>query len=247
MGKKLTTEEFISKAKIVHGDKYDYSKVHYVNARTKVCISCPHHGCFFQLPSRHLSGDGCPSCPHTFGKYGILDLKGATNSKAYGYWKSMLVRCYSDCYHTHKPTYIGCTVCDEWHTFSRFKEWFDEHYTEGYHLDKDILTKGNKVYSPHTCCFLPIDLNSLLTTCKKSRGQYPIGVSIHGTKYQSYLHKKNKLAHLGTFDTPYDAFNAYKIAKEQYIKELAETYFQEGKITKKVYDALMKYEVEITD
>jgi hypothetical protein len=72
-------------------------------------------------------------------------------------------------------------------------------------------------------------------------------VSIHGAKYQSYLHRKDKLAHLGTFDTPYDAFNAYKIAKEQYIKELAEKYIQEGKITEKVYNALMRYEVEITD
>jgi hypothetical protein len=94
---------------------------------------------------------------------------------------------------------------------------------------------------------LPVELNSLLTTRKRSRGQCPIGVSIHGTKYQSYLHRKDELAHLGTFDTPYDAFNAYKTAKEQYIKELAEKYFQEGKITEKVYNALMRYEVEITD
>ena len=52
---------------------------------------------------------------------------------------------------------------------------------------------------------------------------------------------------IGRFNTPLEAFNAYKIAKENYIKELAEKYFQEGKITEKVYNALMKYEVEITD
>ena len=57
-----TTAEFISKAKEIHGDKYDYSKVNYVNARTKVCIICPKHGEFWQLPPNHLIGSGCPKC-----------------------------------------------------------------------------------------------------------------------------------------------------------------------------------------
>ena len=62
MGKKLTTEEFIIKAKEVHGDKYDYSKVNYINVDTKVCIICPTHGEFLQMPSSHLNGRGCPRC-----------------------------------------------------------------------------------------------------------------------------------------------------------------------------------------
>ena len=62
MSAKLTTEEFIEKAKQVHGDKYDYSKVEYINNRTKVCIICPEHGEFWQLPSNHLQGTGCPNC-----------------------------------------------------------------------------------------------------------------------------------------------------------------------------------------
>ena len=60
--KKLTTEEFISRAKLVHGDKYDYSKVNYINAKTKICIICPVHGEFWTLPSIHLSGHKCPKC-----------------------------------------------------------------------------------------------------------------------------------------------------------------------------------------
>lgn len=60
--RKLTTEQFIEKAKKVHGDKYDYSKVKYINAQTKVCIICPIHGEFWQTPNRHLSGSGCPRC-----------------------------------------------------------------------------------------------------------------------------------------------------------------------------------------
>ena len=57
-----TTDEFIAKAKKIHGDKYDYSKVNYVNRKTKVCIICPKHGEFWQTPNHHLSGCGCPKC-----------------------------------------------------------------------------------------------------------------------------------------------------------------------------------------
>lgn len=60
--RKLTTEEFIEKARKIHGNKYDYSKVKYINARTNVCIICPIHGEFWQTPNRHLSGSGCPKC-----------------------------------------------------------------------------------------------------------------------------------------------------------------------------------------
>ena len=59
---KLTTEEFIAKAKVVHGDRYDYSKVEYVNNKTKVCILCEEHGEFMQSPSMHLRGHGCAKC-----------------------------------------------------------------------------------------------------------------------------------------------------------------------------------------
>ena len=60
--KKLTTDDFIKRAKEVHGDKYDYSKVEYKNAKTKVCIICPKHGEFWQEPRHHLDGKGCPCC-----------------------------------------------------------------------------------------------------------------------------------------------------------------------------------------
>ena len=59
---KLTTEEFIEKAKAVHGDKYDYSHVKYVDYRSKVCIICPEHGEFWQRPDTHLKGHECSEC-----------------------------------------------------------------------------------------------------------------------------------------------------------------------------------------
>jgi hypothetical protein len=63
--KKLTSEEFIEKAKKVHGDKYDYSKVDYKNSATKVCIICSDHGKFYQIPNDHLRGRGCTKCGGT--------------------------------------------------------------------------------------------------------------------------------------------------------------------------------------
>ena len=62
MPKKITTEQFIEKARKIHGDKYDYSKVEYTKANKKVCIICPEHGEFWQVANTHLNKCGCPEC-----------------------------------------------------------------------------------------------------------------------------------------------------------------------------------------
>ena len=67
MSKRITTEQFIEEAKKIHGDKYDYVKVVYINKHTKVCIICPIHGEFWQTPNNHLQGHGCPYCTKRFG------------------------------------------------------------------------------------------------------------------------------------------------------------------------------------
>ena len=59
---KITTSQFIEKARQIHGDKYDYSLVDYINSNTNIKIICPEHGVFKQLPSVHLSGSGCKKC-----------------------------------------------------------------------------------------------------------------------------------------------------------------------------------------
>ena len=65
MGKRLTKEIFIERAKQIHGNKYDYSEVEYIDANTKVKIICPIHGEFLQTPSRHTNmKQGCPKCSH---------------------------------------------------------------------------------------------------------------------------------------------------------------------------------------
>ncbi len=84
--------------------------------------------------------------------------KHITNSgnRAYRVWMGILCRCYTRRY----PSYSGCSVYKKWHNFQVFAEWYDYHYIEGYHLDKDIKIKGNRIYSPDTCMFVTRELNS---------------------------------------------------------------------------------------
>ena len=175
-------------------------------------------------------------------------MNGDVGIPSYAAWKQMLARCYCESYVKKTPTYKDAEVCDEWKRFSAFKEWFDEHYIDGYCLDKDILVKGNKVYSPQTCCFVPNEINALLIKHDSKRGKYPIGVSKHGNKYCARVNKyKEGSVWIGTYNTPEEAFNAYKDAKEKYIQQQAKLYYNNGKITKLVYNALLNYRVNIKD
>ena len=175
--------------------------------------------------------------------------------KSYSVWNSMLMRCYSDKYQKKYPTYKGCTVCEEWHNYSNFKEWFDNNYYEiegeQMDLDKDILVKGNKVYSPDTCVFVPQNINTLFIKSNKSRGNLPIGVCFNKdrNKFQAqcsiFYNGKRQYKYLGLYNTIDDAFNAYKEFKEADIKQVAEEY--KDKIPYELYNAMYNYKVEITD
>lgn len=163
-------------------------------------------------------------------------------TKKYRVWTSMFERCYNN----KNPTYAEAFVCEEWHNFQTFGDWFEENYNpdimEGWELDKDLLIKRNKIYSPETCSFVPKEINTLILKSYKKRGELPIGVrALPSGRYQSRT--TNKV--YGTFDTPEEAFQAYKIAKEGYIKEVADKW--KGQITEEVYQALINYKVEITD
>ena len=157
----------------------------------------------------------------------------------------MIFRCHSD--KCKSNSYKDVTVCEEWHNFQTFAKWFEDNWKshmEGWALEKDILVKGNKIYSPDTCCFVPSEINNLFITNKYKRGDYPIGVrkKVNGFKARIY---KDKEIHLGYFNTPEEAFQAYKVAKEEYIKEIADKW--KDKIDPRVYQAMYNYKVEITD
>lgn len=252
--RKLTKEQFIFKAQRVHGDKYDYSKVNYSTNSTKVCIICPKHGEFWQTPANHLFGKGCKDCKReklkktmfgvAFNDYNgrIWDNDSKKMIPSYTAWRSMLTRCYDNKYHKKYPSYVGCFVCEDWLYFSRFKTWYDNNSIQGWHIDKDILFKGNKVYSPTTCCFVPPEINTALTNCASKRGKSLIGVyEYEKGKFVSTYHKK----YLGTSDDEKELFFKYKLHKEQDLHYLAEKY--KGQIKDNVYHALINYRIEEGD
>ena len=170
--------------------------------------------------------------------------------KEYDLWRGMLERCYDNKRQTRYPTYKDCTVSENFKYFPFFKDWCNNQIgfgLEGWCLDKDLLIKGNKVYSEDTCCFVPAEINSLFVNCSKTRGDSAIGTcySKAHKKYLSNIRKCGKLIHLGHFDSEIEAFLAYKQAKESYIKEVANKW--KDQIDQRVYEALMHYQVEITD
>lgn len=126
---------------------------------------------------------------------------------SYRMWKGFLERCYADT--DRYPTYKGCTVHEDWHFYSNFKKWFEEHYKEGYVLDKDMKVLGNKVYGPETCVFVPAWLNTFLNPHTNERGKYMIGVSKDRGKFVANCSN----IYLGTYSTELEAHLAWKECK----------------------------------
>ena len=200
--------------------------------------------------------DGCVSNPYgntkrgeyKIGEYGRGNNK---NKLSYWHWNAMISRCHDNYFLEKEPSYKQCTICEEWREYSSFDKWFNENYyeieNEKMELDKDILFKGNKIYSPETCIFVPKNINLLFVKSDAKRGDYPIGVNYNkrSGKFIARCGEYGKRVNLGTFTTPEEAFNVYKNEKERYIKEVADLY--KDRIPQRLYEALYKYEVEITD
>ena len=182
-------------------------------------------------------------------KYPVSE--GGRDTKDYALWKRMLERCYSDSYQKKRPTYKGCKVSDNFKSYEYFYEWCHSQIgfgVDGFELDKDLLIKGNKVYSESTCVFIPSEINLLLVKREASRGEHPIGVYWSKTN-KAFIAQINKnkgmQEKLGLFKTELEAFNAYKQAKEAFIKEQANKW--KDKIDERTYEALMNYQVNIDD
>lgn len=146
-----------------------------------------------------------------------------TKCPYYSRWSGMLERCYSKKYLAKKPTYIGCSVSNEWLTFSNFKKWMELQDWKEKELDKDILIQGNKVYSSSTCVFVDMEINALLNTNKASRGKHKQGVIWCEDigKFRSRVNNHGKKKHLGYFSSEDEASEAYITERLLYVKSVA--------------------------
>lgn len=189
--------------------------------------------------------------------FGVGDSSGATtqvngaDKVSYSVWCQILRRITGN--HSDKSTntrYKDVTICDKWLKFANFEEWFDANYVEGFQLDKDLRVIGSRVYSEDTCEFVPTQINTLLITNHAVRGKYPVGIDIvvylnkSMNKFRARVNLHGQRKYLGIFDTPEEAFQAYKIAKEAHVKDVATEHFLEGNISYQIYTNLLNWEAE---
>jgi hypothetical protein len=165
-------------------------------------------------------------------------------------WTNMLRRCYSASYHIERPSYIGCSVSENFKDYSYFYHWCQNQIgfdLDNYQLDKDILEKGNKIYSEDLCLFIPAEINISLVKNKRNRGEHPIGVSFDkkSKSFRARVSNNGNCILVGYFDKPEDAFLVYKEEKEKYLRSLA--FKHKNFIDVRAYRALIEYKVDITD
>lgn len=163
-------------------------------------------------------------------------------------WRGVITRCYGS--HDKYKHYNDCTVENHWHNMQNFCEWYmsQKGFDKAWAIDKDIIVKDNKVYSPDTCVLLPQELNNFDAKRESLRGDLPIGVVLSncGTKYiaagtfGSY-HKR----YIGRYNSPEAAFYAYKKVKEGHARHIAEKY--NGILDDRAIIAFYNYEVDIND
>lgn len=164
-------------------------------------------------------------------------------TKEYSTWNNMLKRCYNKKLQEKLHTYRGCTVCNEWKNFQVFAKWFEGNHVEGFHLDKDLLVNGNKVYSKKTCAFIPQELNKFITNNKSNNTSGHIGVSWNKKmgKWMSNIRDcdTHRYIRLGYFTDPQEASNSYAKARAKMTNRMREKMINEYNITDtRILDAI---------
>lgn len=183
------------------------------------------------------------------GKYSTKD------KEMYKLWMRLLERTNCAIFTSKNPAYLNVSVCDEWLNFQNFAAWcegqefFNAKDTRGksYQLDKDILVKGDKTYSPETCCFVPREINNLLVKPLSHRKGSPTGVCLDKRRnlYAAQVNCFGRIKYLGYYKTSEHAFTVYKGSKEAHIKDVAEKW--KGLVTSRVYLTLVGWEINCED
>lgn len=161
--------------------------------------------------------------------------------RPYTVWRGMLQRCYGETTQLKQPTYAGCTVEKSFLYYPTFKAWLiKQPYYDSLELDKDLLVKGNKVYSPDTCTMLPDEINSALASISQYGCCSLIRYSRRTNCYELDLtHIQQGLEEL--YNTYKEAFSAYKVFKENQLQVLAEKW--KNYISPEAYRALISYSI----
>lgn len=247
VGKEFTTKH-CGKCKVIDYKGYDSVVVEFYEP--KYITTCSKSS----LITGYLNN---PFYPSVMGKgYRGVGKYGNSHKEALSLWNNLLKRVFDSECHIRQPTYKGTSICEEWLDFQNFAEWcygqkfFNAKDDKGksYHLDKDILVRGNKHYSPETCCFVPNEINVLFTKRNACRSEHKIGVSFHKKtgKFQASVSNYGTTnSYIGLYETSEDAFLAYKEAKESYIKDVANRW--KGRISEDTYIAMLSYEVNEED
>ncbi len=161
------------------------------------------------------------------GYFGVGDFKShksGRQTKEYKVWQSMIDRCYSGL--EKFAAYADCTVHEDWHNFQNFAEWYTSHEYCGkpkYHLDKDILVKGNRVYSTETCLLVPAEINQMFEHINPTNQGETLGISFneYSRKYLAHICMGNDTKFLGSFKTKEMAQAAYVEFKKLYFRNMA--------------------------
>jgi len=166
----------------------------------------------------------------------------------YRAWASLLARCYSEAVHKAQPTYVGCSVIEEWLRFSTFRGWMETQIWRGLNLDKDIIVPGNMIYGPDTCAFVPGYVNVFFNSHSLREKTLPLGVSYMkktpdminemNKPYAARLREYGKCKLLGRYSDPLDAHKAWQIGKVESIKNLMQRYKEDENFNIKVYSGL---------
>lgn len=164
---------------------------------------------------------------------------GGKITKSYSIWAAMLNRSYNTKTQKRQPTYTECSVDPYWHNYQNFAKWLDDNYTKGYHLDKDILHQGNKIYSADNCIFVHQGINKLLTDHGAARGNCKIGVHwcVRDKRYIARCNVNGERVIVGSFSTENEAHEEYKKYKYKIIKEVASIQ------SEPLRSALIKYKI----
>ena len=177
-----------------------------------------------------------------------------TDTQKNDLYRNIYNRCYNPNNHKYKPCYKGCTICDEWYSEPgaedqtgrlNFYRWLDEdnfYVIDGEpttELDHNILKRGNTVYSPECCIFVPKSINSMFAGfAKKSDNDLPQGVMRAANGRYITVIKSIR----DTFTTPEEAHAVWAEMQKMRIVQAAERY--DGLIPQRLTDALLNWEFD---